>query len=232
MTSPCASLSWIGGIGFEHEPLRPVALLLVLLRENDAQQLLGRPVMLERQEQLQRALADVARAPCGARILLEAMRRREVDHGVVRQPREDRIDGLGVALRVPDPNAARNLAPGAIGSIEHARGIDVSGIFRRPALPRASHPSWSRPQRRRTRSSGACGSPRRRRCDACRRGRAVHRRRRLRSAPACWSPDDRRRPDSAFPTGRRDRGGRRSSSVARRSPSDRQLANSCSPRTR
>ena len=120
-----------GGIGFEHEPLRPVALLLVLLGENGAQNLLGRSVMLERQEELERTLADVARAPRRARILLEAMRRREVDHGVVRQPREDRIDGLGVALCVPDPNAAGNLAPGAIGSMPAwLAGIDVSGIFR------------------------------------------------------------------------------------------------------
>ena len=86
-----------GRIGLEHEPLRPVASLLVLLGENDAQNRLGRLVVLQRQQQLHRTLADIAGAPCGARILLEAMRHGEMHHGVVRQPREDRVDRLGVA---------------------------------------------------------------------------------------------------------------------------------------
>ena len=54
------------GIGFEHEPLRPVAPLLVLLGENYAKNPFGRSVMLERQEQLERTLAHVAGAPCSA----------------------------------------------------------------------------------------------------------------------------------------------------------------------
>ena len=37
-----------GGIGLEHEPLRPVAAILVLLGEEDAQNRFRRLVMLER----------------------------------------------------------------------------------------------------------------------------------------------------------------------------------------
>ena len=90
------------GIGLEHEPLRPVAARLVLLGEDDPQDLLDRRVVLEREQELDRALADVAGAPGGAGVLLEAVRHGEMDHRVVREPREERVerrDAVAVARR-------------------------------------------------------------------------------------------------------------------------------------
>ena len=65
-----------GGIGLEHEPLRPVAAFLVLLGEDDAQNRLGRLVVLERQKQFQadpgrrrampQAPPEYCSRPCGA----------------------------------------------------------------------------------------------------------------------------------------------------------------------
>ena len=72
---------------------------LVLLREDDAQDLLDRLVVLERQQELDRALADVARAPGGAGILLQPVRHGEVDHRVVREPREERVERLDARAR-------------------------------------------------------------------------------------------------------------------------------------
>ena len=115
------------GIGFEHEPLRPVAAAFVLLREEDAQNLFDWPIMLERQKEFDRALADVARAPGAAGILFETVRRGEVDHGVVRKPGEDRVDGerVGGVLGALHANAAREIAP------EAAAGLSIE--LRRPA---------------------------------------------------------------------------------------------------
>ena len=125
-----------GAVGLEHEPLRPVAALLVLLGEKDAQNRLGRRVVLQRQQQLHRALADVAHAPGGAGVLLEAVRRRQMHHGVVRQPRQDRVDrrGVGVGSPAGDPDAARDGAPGAIRARQHRHVVDAAGVFRRQRL--------------------------------------------------------------------------------------------------
>lgn len=73
-------------VGLEHEPLRPVAPALVLLGEDGAQHLLRRGVVLQRQQELQRALADVAGAPGAAGVLLQPVRHGQVDHRVMRQP--------------------------------------------------------------------------------------------------------------------------------------------------
>ena len=119
------------GIGFEHEPLRPVAALLVLLSEEDAQDLFDRLIVFERQQEFDRALADVARAPGAAGILFETMRRSEMDHCVMRKPGEDRVDGKSVRriLGAPDPNAAGEVAPEAIGRLEHRGFVDRLRVF-------------------------------------------------------------------------------------------------------
>ena len=70
--------------------------LQAISSEQDAQNLLGRPIVLKRQQEFDRALANVARAPRAAGILLEAVRRGQMDHGVVREPGEDRVDGKRV----------------------------------------------------------------------------------------------------------------------------------------
>ena len=58
-------------------------------------------VVLEREQELDRPLADVARAPGGAGILLEAVRHGQMHHGVVGEPREHRIErrDVGAARR-------------------------------------------------------------------------------------------------------------------------------------
>ena len=76
------------GVRLEHEPLRPVATRLVLLREDDPQDLFDRLIVLERQQKFDRPLAHVARAPRRAAVLLQAMRHGQVHHRVVREPRE------------------------------------------------------------------------------------------------------------------------------------------------
>ena len=70
------------GVGLEHEPLRPVAAVLVLLGEDDREDLAHRRSCSERQQELDRPLADVARAPGGAAVLLEPVRHGQVDHRV------------------------------------------------------------------------------------------------------------------------------------------------------
>ena len=72
----------------EHEPLRPIA-VRVLVAEHAQQQLAHRCRAPEREQQLDRTLAHVARAPAAARVLLEAARREMVDPRVVREPGQD-----------------------------------------------------------------------------------------------------------------------------------------------
>ena len=119
------------GIGFEHEPLRPVAAVLVLLGKEDAQDLLDLLIVLERQQEFDRALADVARAPRAAGILFEAVRRGEMDHPVMCEPGKDRVDSkrVGGILCALDANAAREFAPEAIRGFEHRRFVDRLGVF-------------------------------------------------------------------------------------------------------
>ena len=88
--------------------------------------------MFERQKQLDRPLADVARAPRAAGILFETMRRGEMDHAVVREPGEDRIDGkrVGGIPGALHANAAGDLMPEAVGGLEHRSFVDGLGVFR------------------------------------------------------------------------------------------------------
>ena len=72
----------------EHEPLRPIA-VLVLVAEYAQQQLAHRFRAPEREQQLDRTLAHVARAPAAARVLLEPARREMVYPRVVREPGQD-----------------------------------------------------------------------------------------------------------------------------------------------
>ena len=62
------------GFALDHEPLRPVATLRVLLGKNDVENGFGNLIVLEGQEQLHRALADITGAPGPAGVLLEAVR--------------------------------------------------------------------------------------------------------------------------------------------------------------
>ena len=69
----------------EREPLRPVAVRV--LRGKDAQQqVTHRLRAAQRQQHLERSLADVARAPSAARILLEPARRQVMHQRVVQVP--------------------------------------------------------------------------------------------------------------------------------------------------
>ena len=69
----------------EHEPLRPVAVGALRLHHAQ-QQVAHRRGVAVREQQLGRALADVARAPAAARELLEPARREVVDQRVLAQP--------------------------------------------------------------------------------------------------------------------------------------------------
>ena len=62
-------------------------------------------IVLERQQEFDRALADVARAPGAAGILFETVRRGQMDHRVMREPGKDRVDGKRVRgiLGAPSP---------------------------------------------------------------------------------------------------------------------------------
>ena len=87
--SPCESPARIVAIALEeHEPLRPVA-VGVLRAHHAQQQVADRLDAPERQQQLDRTLADVARAPAAARVLLQAARRQVVHERVVREPGHD-----------------------------------------------------------------------------------------------------------------------------------------------
>ena len=72
----------------ERKPLRPVA-VGVLRREDTQQQVTHRLRAVKRQQHLERSLANVARAPSAARILLEPARRQVVHQRVMQVPRHD-----------------------------------------------------------------------------------------------------------------------------------------------
>ena len=59
----------------EHEPLRPIA-VRILRTHHAQQQIAHRRGVAEREQHLERALTDIARAPPAARVLLETPRRR------------------------------------------------------------------------------------------------------------------------------------------------------------
>ena len=93
---------------------------LVLLREDDAQDLLDRVVMFQRKEELDRPLADIAGSPGGAGILLEPVRHGQMDHRVVREPREQRVESGALVAAAPDAEVAGDASPEAPRGQEQA----------------------------------------------------------------------------------------------------------------
>jgi hypothetical protein len=90
----------------EHEPLRPVA-VRVLVAEHAQQQVahgLGAP---ECEQQLDGPLTDVARAPAAARVLIEPARSEVVDQRIVREPRQDLCERRDGDLRRLSPVTAQ-----------------------------------------------------------------------------------------------------------------------------
>ena len=92
------------------------------------QQVAHRLDAAEREQQLDRALADVARAPAAAGVLLEAARREVVHERVVREPGHD----VGDARRACSAERCRRAAPSstaaaasALGSVRRAAGLRV-----------------------------------------------------------------------------------------------------------
>ena len=116
-------------VGLEHEPLRPVSARLVLLRENDAQDLFHRLVVLQREQELYRTLADVTGAPGSTGKLLEAVRHRQMNDRVVREPRERRIERSRVGSTAGYPQTARDIVPIAHGRREKARLVDSTLVL-------------------------------------------------------------------------------------------------------
>ena len=124
-------------IRLEHEPLRPVALRFVLLRKDDPQDLPDRGVMLEREQELDRPLADVARAPGRAARLLQTMRHGQVHHGVLRQPGEDRVDRRDTLAPAAHAQTTGDVQPVPLRRREARRLVDAGAVPRRKALRRS-----------------------------------------------------------------------------------------------
>ncbi|MHC5058018.1 MAG: hypothetical protein ACYTKD_25435 [Planctomycetota bacterium] len=106
----------------EEERLRPVAvgLLVRVDREQERARLVVTP---QREQELERPLADVARPPPAAAVLLEAARGEVVHEGVVAEPGQDlayRVEGRGSAPRSGERKTRRRALPG-IGSGAHVR---------------------------------------------------------------------------------------------------------------
>ena len=76
----------------EHKPLGPLGTPLVLVREDVEQNTPAGLVVAEGEQELHRALGNVPGSPGAAVVLLDAVRDREVDHGVVDEPREAAVD--------------------------------------------------------------------------------------------------------------------------------------------
>ena len=72
----------------EHEPLRPVAIGVLLTKYPQQQVTEGRELP-DGQQQLHGTLGDITGAPAAARILLESSRSQEVDQCVVGKPWQD-----------------------------------------------------------------------------------------------------------------------------------------------
>ena len=60
--------------------------------QDDSQDLLDRFVVPQREEEFDRALAHIARAPRRARVLFQAAWHGQMDHRVVREPWQGRVD--------------------------------------------------------------------------------------------------------------------------------------------
>ena len=87
--------------------------------------------MFERQQELDRALADITRAPRAAGILFETVWRSQMNHPVMRKPGQDRVGSksVGGVLGALHSNPAGKVSPEAIRRLEHCRFVDSLGIF-------------------------------------------------------------------------------------------------------
>ena len=116
-------------IGLEHEPLRPVAALLVSARRRRPS---GCPRTVPScsidEEELDRPLADVARAPGGAGVLLEPVRNGQVDHRIMREPGQEGVLRVDIGARPRRSRISRDMAPIAAGGREHGLVLDAAGI--------------------------------------------------------------------------------------------------------
>ena len=131
----------------EHEPLRPIA-VLVLVAEHAQQQLAHRCRAPEREQQLDRTLAHVARAPAAARVLLEAARREMVYPRVVREPGQDgrnarhirrcrRLQNQRTGHAVPEARGRGRIACIPIRGIR----LHLFGVAPPPAAPVMRNPT-------------------------------------------------------------------------------------------
>ena len=102
---------------------------LILLREDDPQDLLDRRVMLERQQKLDRPLADIAGSPGGAGILFEPVRHGQMDHGIVGEPREQRVERRALGAAARDAKVAGDAFPVACGRRQKLPVIVAMPIF-------------------------------------------------------------------------------------------------------
>ncbi len=87
--------------------------------------------MFERQQELHRPLADVARAPGRALILLQAVRGGEVDERVVDHPWEKRVEAGGVAAAALQAHAPAHARPEFAGRARHRGRADIAFVFPR-----------------------------------------------------------------------------------------------------
>jgi hypothetical protein len=111
--------------------MRPI---LVLLGEDDAQDFLDRLVVLEREEELDRPLAHIARAPGGAAVLLQAVWHREVNYRVVREPGKQAVQRRNLRPAAGEANAARHPLPILTGGGQQRLVLDTALIPGRQSL--------------------------------------------------------------------------------------------------
>jgi hypothetical protein len=111
--------------------MRPI---LVLLGEDDAQDLSHRLVVLEREEELDRPLAHIARAPGGAAVLIQAVWHREVNHRVVREPWKQAVQRRNLRPVAGDADAARHPLPILTGGGQQRLVLDSALVPGRQSL--------------------------------------------------------------------------------------------------
>src|ERR1019366_1178088 len=116
-------------IRFEHEPLWPAALRLILLSEDNSQDLLDGMVMFQRKQELDWPLADVAGSPGGTGILFEPVRHAQMDLRIVGEPREQRVEGGAFGPAACDTEVAGDAFPIACGWRKDIPIADAALIF-------------------------------------------------------------------------------------------------------
>jgi len=95
----------------EHEPLRPVATPPVLVLVDEREHVSERPRVAGGDEELGRALTDVAQTPRRSAVLLQAVRGGVVDDGIVEVPADDVVEAGEVIGEPPGPAAERRSPP-------------------------------------------------------------------------------------------------------------------------